>query len=66
MAGQDAYEALRRQRTARTLGERPGVLQDPAPQLVAVVDRGSGMLAMLVFLVTFLFSLCSFLSFTGP
>ena len=35
MAGQDVYEALRGQRTARTVGERPGVLQDPAPQLVA-------------------------------
>ena len=35
MAGQDVYEALRGQRTAMTVGERPGVLQDLAPQLVA-------------------------------
>ena len=35
MAGQDAYEARQGQRTARTVGERPGVFQDPAPQLVA-------------------------------
>ena len=31
---QVAYEALREQWKARTEGERPGVLQDPAPQLV--------------------------------
>ena len=35
MAGRDTYEALRGHRTARTGRGRPGVLQDPAPQLVA-------------------------------
>ena len=62
-------QARRRPRGGRgRRGGRAGRLGSPLALFVAalVVHSGSGMLAMLVFLVTFHFSLCSFLSFTGP